>query len=45
MVHIDSYYTFVKLTKHIFEQYGWAVDSTIVPTDEERYEDDDISFL
>jgi hypothetical protein len=29
----DDYYTTVKLAKHMFEQYGWTIVGTIVPTD------------
>jgi len=45
VLYTDNYYTSVKLVKHMFEQYGWSIVGTIVPTDKKSREDDDILFL
>jgi len=45
VLYTDNYYTSVKLVKHMFEQYGWTIVETIVPTDKKSREDDDIPFL
>jgi hypothetical protein len=41
----DNYYTSIKLSKHMFEQYGWTTVGTIVPTDKKHRENDDFPFL
>ena len=32
-LHTDTYYTSIKLAKHLFEKYRWTLVGTIVPTD------------
>jgi hypothetical protein len=41
----DNYHTTVKLAKHMFEQYGWTIVGTIVPTDKVTRADKDFPFL
>jgi len=45
VLYTDNYYTSIKLAKHMFEQYGWTVCGTIVPTEKKHRENEDFPFL
>jgi len=45
VLYTDKYYTSVKLAKHMFLRYGWAIVGTIVSADKKSCEDKGIPFL
>ena len=45
VLYTDNYYTSIKLAKHMFEQYGWTMIGTFVPSEKKHREKEDFPFL
>jgi len=45
VLYSDNYYTSMKLTKHMFNEYDWTIVGIISPTDKKSCGDEDIPLL